>query len=51
MTTRENSTTIPDGYDPAAAMGLADGWLTESIELGLGANDPDNKEIVEVNPR
>ena len=37
-----------EGYDPAAAMDLADGWLTNSAELGLGTNDSDYIELVEV---
>jgi len=37
-----------EGYDPAAATDLADGWLTNSAELGLGTNDPDSIELIEV---
>jgi hypothetical protein len=39
---------VSEGHDPAAATDLADGWLTKSAELGLGANDPDNIDLVEV---
>ena len=40
-----------EGFDPAAATELANGWLTASAELGLGTNNPDSIELVEVNLR
>ena len=36
------------GIDPAPAIDLASGWLTSSAGLGLGTNDPDSIELVEV---
>jgi len=38
-----------EGIDPAPAIDLANGWLTSSAELGLGTNDLDNIELVEIN--
>ena len=37
-----------DGGNPAAATGQATPWLESGAELGLGTNDPDNIELVEV---
>lgn len=37
-----------DGGNPAAATGLATPWLENGAELGLGTNDLDNIEWVEV---
>jgi hypothetical protein len=37
-----------EGGDPAGAVELANGWLTASAELGLGTDDLDHIELVEV---
>jgi len=34
--------------DPTGCVEKADAWLTNGAELGLGTNDPDNIELVEV---
>lgn len=38
-----------EGRNPEAATNLANAWLTNSAELGLGTNDPDSIELVEAN--
>lgn len=40
-----------DGGDPATAMNWANPWLEIGAELGLGTNDPDSIELVEVSLR
>jgi len=40
---------IAEGRNPEAAINLASGWLEYGAELGIGTNDPDNMELVEVN--
>jgi len=37
-----------DGRDPLSATELADPWLAESTKLGLGANDPDYIDLIEI---
>lgn len=37
-----------DGGNPAAITGMATPCLESSAELGLGTNDPDNIDLVEV---
>jgi len=39
---------IAEGHDPEAAIELANPWLADSAALGLGANDPDDMDLVEV---
>lgn len=38
-----------DGGNPATAIGRANPWLENGAKLGLGTNDPDNIELVEIN--
>ena len=40
-----------DGGDPATATSWANPWLENGAELGLGTNDPDNMDLVEVSLR
>jgi uncharacterized protein (DUF362 family) len=46
-----NDTMMAEGNDSAvkSAAPLANAWLTNGAELGLGSNDPDNMELIEVN--
>jgi hypothetical protein len=37
-----------NGYNPAAATNMATSCLESGAELGLGANDPDNIDLVEI---
>jgi len=37
-----------EGGNPATAAALADTWLPQSAELGLGTNEPDHMELAEV---
>jgi hypothetical protein len=37
-----------EGIDPTAATDLANVWLANSAELGLGANDPNSIELVKI---
>jgi uncharacterized Fe-S center protein len=39
---------VSEGHDPAAALDLATPWLASAAELGLGTNNPDYIELVEV---
>jgi len=36
------------GGESAAVKGLSEGWLAHGAELGLGTNDPDNMDLMEV---
>jgi hypothetical protein len=37
-----------EGHDAAGAESIATSWLTSAAEVGLGASDPDNMDLVEV---
>lgn len=37
-----------NGDDPTMAIELATPWLENGTELGLGTNDPENMELVEL---
>ncbi len=39
---------VSEGHDPKAATDLANPWLASAAELGLGTDDPDSIELVEV---
>jgi hypothetical protein len=43
-----NQLLTDDGGDPAVATNWANPWLENGAGLGLGTNDPDNIELVEV---
>jgi hypothetical protein len=40
---------VAEGQKPGAGASLANPWLAYGAELGLGTNDPNNMDIVEVN--
>jgi hypothetical protein len=39
---------ISEGRQPESAMNLSEPWLKTAAELGLGMNDPDRIELIEV---